>query len=452
MLPALSVATLALAGLMGLFILRLSWTRRESTAHYTVFPILFGVWIVSVVVWNTYFFAYKPPGFFDISVERCVFVLLAVCAAYQIFVKRVRLEGNHTIELLMLAFLAVCVLSMTINGFAAKYPRAPKPWYVFFTGYLAPFMAFCYARYFLEDLRSVRVLMTVLFALGVYLCVVAILERYQLRSLVFPSYITNEAIPLHLDRSRGPLLNAAFNGLAMTVCFVAGLFLLAIVGPAGRFLVLSLMPLFFVGVFFTATRSAYLVFLLAVGSAFFCRTRAPKWKLLPLILAVCLLGIVASSERLLSTSRQSGGIAQMAEVEIRFQLIAKSLRLFQENPLLGVGLAHFAVSDSPETFQDNQHNHLIGMAVELGVIGVAAYLGILVLIFRALYGLARDPRVERNGWANAVILITLGLTAPLVNNVFVEASLCPFINVATFTFAGLACRLSEHPETLDGLS
>jgi len=447
----LSLAVLAMAGVAGLFILRLSWSRRKSSAHYTFFPILFSLWIVSVVVWNTYFASYKIFGLFDLSVERFLFILLGVSAAYQLVTKRVRLAGDHALELVMLIFLVICVISMSLNGFAAMYAYAPKPWYVFFSGYLVPFMAFFFVKYFFEDIRSLKMLLAVLFALGVYLCLISILERYDLNSLVHPAYITDERFPLHLDRSRGPLLNAAFNGLAMTICFTAGMMLLPLVGPGGRFLILGLLPLFFPGVFFTATRSAYLVFLLALGTVlFFLRTRWPTWKLAPLVLAVCLFGIAASSERLFSTSRESGGIAQVEEVEIRFQLIAKSLRLIREHPVFGVGLAHFSVSDSPETFQDNQHNHLIGMAVELGLVGMSVYLALLVLVFCRLYALTKDPRVDRNAWANMVILLTLGITAALVNNVFVEASLCPFINVATFTFAGLACRLLEHPDILDG--
>ena len=451
MLEALGIAALALAGLTGLLILRRFQGVSAVGPGGTLFPILFSLWIVSVVMWNTYFWSYKIPGLFDVSVERILFVLLGLLAIMTILFRKVRIYGDRHIEFTMAVFLAICIVSMSINGFTALYAYAPKPWYVFFTGYFSPFLAFFYVKYFFQDGRSVRILLTTLFALGIFLCIIAILERYGLTAWIHPAYITDKTILLHLDRSRGPLLNAAFNGLAMTICFVAGLLLWPMVRPGRRFLILVLLPLFPVGVFFTSTRSAYLVFLLALGTVlFFLRTRWPKWKLAPLILTLCLIAVVANTERLFSPSRASGGIAQMEEVNIRFQLIAKSLRLIREHPVFGVGLAHFSVSDSPEAFQDNQHNHLIGMAVELGIVGVSAYLCLLVLIFRRLYALAQDPRADRDAWANTAILLTLGITAALVNNVFVEASLCPFINVATFTFAGLASRLVEHPGALDG--
>ncbi|MHC1789503.1 O-antigen ligase family protein [Solidesulfovibrio sp.] len=311
-------------------------------------------------------------------------------------------------------------------------------------------MAFFFIRNFFTNAQSVKCLLSTLFALGVYLCLTAIMERYDVSALIFPAYITDKTILLHLDRSRGPLLNAAFNGLAITVCFVAGLFLLPLVSPVRRLLLLILLPLFGVGVFFTATRSAYLVFLLALSTlVFFYRSKTPIWKLTPLLLTLCLIGVLANSERLFSDKREAGGIAQLAEVNIRFQLIAKSLRLIQENPILGVGLAHFSVADAPGVFQDNQHNHLIGMAAELGIIGLAVYLGLLATIFRRLYALADNPRVSSNAWANAVILLTLGVTVCLVNNIFVEASLCPFINISTFSFAGLAALFTDRPDILD---
>ena len=40
-------------------------------------------------------------------------------------------------------------------------------------------------------------------------------------------------------------------------------------------------------------------------------------------------------------------------------------------------------------------------------------------------------------------------TVTLVNNIFVEASLCPFTNTATYSFAGLAALLRDRPNLLD---
>lgn len=444
------LAALALAAISGIFILRLHWNRERPETRSHFFPVLFSFWIVAVVVWNTYFFSFKIPGLFDISIERVAFSLLCLAAAYQILFQKVRLPEGRQIELQMIIFLALCIASMALNGFGSKYPHTPKPWFIFFTGYFEPFMAFFFIRNFFTNAQDVKFLLSTLFMLGVYLCFTAIMERYDINALIFPAYITDKTILLHLDRSRGPFLNAAFNGLAMTVSFVAGVFLLPLLNPVRRLLVLVLLPLFGVGVFFTFTRSAYLVFLLTLATlVFFYRSKTPTWKLTPLLLTLCLIGVLVNSDRLFSDKRSAGGIVQMAEVNIRFQLIAKSLRLIQENPVFGVGLAHFSVVDASAIFQDNQHNHLIGMAAELGIIGLAAYLSLLATVFRKLYALADNPRISRNAWANAVILLTLGITVCLVNNIFVEASLCPFINTATFTFAGLAALLTDRPDILD---
>ena len=450
MLLACLLAALALLGYWGLLVLNLAGNGGRSAARFAFVPALFSFWIVSVVVWNTYFFSYKFLGLFDISIERVAFLLMLLYTAGLTIFKRVAFPRGRQVELLMLLFLMLCMLSMSMNGFTSLYPHTPKPWFIFLTGYFEPFMAFIFIRYFFSNLQDIKCLLVTLFVLGVYLAITAILERYGLEAFVFPAYITDKTILLHLDRSRGPLLNAAFNGLAMTICFVAGLLLLPFVHPLRRVLIIALLPLFGVGIFFTSTRSAYLVFLLALATlVFYYRTKTPVWKLTPLILTLCLLGVLANADRLFSEKRTAGGIAQFEEVNIRFQLIAKSLRLIQDNPVFGVGLAHFSVSDPPGLFQDNQHNHLIGMAAELGLIGLSAYLGLLVLVFRRLYALADNPRVWHNTWANTVILLTLGITVTLVNNIFVEASLCPFINVSTFSFAGLACLLRDHPDILD---
>jgi len=137
--------------------------------------------------------------------------------------------------------------------------------------------------------------------------------------------------------------------------------------------------------------------------------------------------------------------------EIRFQLISRSLNLFQSHPFFGVGLAHFSVAESsPDVFQVPQHNHLIGMAVELGALGLASYLAILVLIFRRLYALTRDPGNDTAERANQIILLSTAVTVNLLTNIFVEPAYCSFINVNTFVFAGLIDRLVNQRNIMKG--
>jgi len=315
-----------------------------------------------------------------------------------------------------------------------------------------PFIGFLYTKYFLRDDRAIRFVMTTFFVLGVYLSLTAFFERAKINFLVFPAYILDPHVLMHLDRARGPFLNAAFNGLGMTIGFVAGVYLLPRFRGGKRLLMLLLLGLFFPAIFITYTRSTYLGFLLVLGALLFVyRTHVSKWKLTPIIISLAVVLTVANSGKLFSSNRSSGGIAEMREVEIRFQLIDRSYKLFESHPFFGVGLAHFSVAESsPDALQDAQHNHLIGMAVELGVVGASCYLVILILIFRRLYALAKDPRNDTVERANQIIMLCTVFTVNLLTNIFVEPAYCEFINVNTFVFAGIIDRFYSQPDILDG--
>ncbi|MBF0481116.1 MAG: O-antigen ligase family protein [Desulfovibrionaceae bacterium] len=450
---SLGLALLGLVGLTGLLIARFCWTRsRGRTQDFP--PFFFGLWLVSTVVWNTYFASFHIPGLFDVSIERILFFGMICSCFMRRDRNRIELRTGHSIEIWILIFLLICILSMSLNGFDAINPVYPKPWFLFFASYVVPFVAFLYAKYYLHDERSIRFVMKTFFALGVYLCLTAFFERARLNFLVFPAYILNPNIPLHLDRARGPFLNAAFNGLGMTIGFAAGIYLLSRSRGGSRLFMLLLLGLFFPGIFLTYTRSSYLGFLLVLAMLLFAyRTRVSKWKLTPIILSLAAIFMVANSGKLFSSERSAGGIGQLKEVEIRFQLINRSIHLFETHPFLGVGLAHFSVAESsPDVSQDPQHNHLIGLGVELGILGLSCYLVILILIFKRLYALAEDPRNDTVERANQIILLCTAFSINLLTNVFIEPSYCMFINVNTFVFAGIIDRFYSQPDLLDGPS
>ena len=210
--------------------------------------------------------------------------------------------------------------------------------------------------------------------------------------------------------------------------------------------------LFFPAVFFTLTRSVYLGLLITLFIFLgWYKTSFSKWKLVALPLAVILIVGIANSPRLLSTDRREGGVAQVEEVSIRMALLKQSYFLFSEHPLAGVGLAQFIpatsssqrykgpvpfiIEESSGTFQ---HNHLLGIATELGIPGLLAYLTLIFLTLRRLLQLAGklpDTGIMGN---NLRITIFAIWCVYLINNLFVEPSNNIFVNAVPFLFAGLA--------------
>ncbi|MCG6536846.1 MAG: O-antigen ligase family protein, partial [Syntrophales bacterium LBB04] len=286
---------------------------------------------------------------------------------------------------------------------------------------------------------------------GVYLSITAFFEYTNLRQFVFPKYINSPVISqLHLDRARGPFLNAAFNGVGILIGFISGMHLLQKKTGFVRSFYLAALTIFFPAVFWTLTRSSYLgMFITLIIFLRWYKTSFSKWKLLTLPLAIVLIFGIIQSPRLLSTERRAGGVYQTAEVDIRLALLKKSFFIFTEHPFWGAGMAQFipastrlykgrTPSNVEEVGGTFQHNHLLGIATELGAPGLLAYLTFIILILRRLAQLAGklpETGVMGNNLRIAIIAVWC---VYLNNNLFVEPSNNIFINAAPFLFAGLA--------------
>lgn len=413
--------------------------------------VLLACWMVASAVFGPNFFILRFAGVFDITIERLLFILILAYVAAGLFTGKVNLLSNNSIEIAMMAFAMICVIAMMRKGFlSVDSARFPSPWFVFITGYLFPFIVYVYAKSFIQTEEQIQILLTALFFFGIYLCLIAPLEYFQLRQYVFPRYINDPLIStLHLDRARGPFLNAAFNGVAMVIGFISGLHLLPQKTGFSLTFYRAALLLFPPAVFFTLTRSVYLGFLISLFIfLIWYKTPFSKWKLVSVPVAVAIAAIFINAHRLASSDRREGGVYQVEEVQIRVALLEMSYFLFTQHPLLGIGLAQFipvanlsytgkvpyVVEISTPQFQ---HNHLMGIATELGLVGLCTYLTMIILILRRITQTFK--RLSPSGFMgkNLCVVIIAVWCVYLNNNLFVEPSNALFINSVPFMFAGL---------------
>lgn len=405
---------------------------------------LFCLWLLSLPVLHGYFFTVKLPGLFDLTVERTLFMLVAAATVVRIHRQGFPHRPTTVAEIASAVFLGLALFSMTQTGFFALEAEGVKPLYLFLFGYVIPFFVYEYARRFLVPGRDFLWVFTALHILGMYLCGTAFLEHFGFKALIFPRFITDESILLHLDRARGPTLNAAFNGTIMVVCLLAGVYLLGKIRGGARALHACSLALYPPAVFFTNTRSAYLALVFALAALYvFYPFKRLRLRLAPLILTGLIVLAAFIGDRLLSADRDRGGVLQVEEVEIRFELIAKSLALIAENPFLGAGLGRFITIGGEGAVNDQQHNHIIGLAAELGLPGVLVYLVFLGAVFRSLLALAARsaPRSEA---AKLGLLLGIMVTVNLINNTFVEPTYTAFMNVSVFLAAGMIENLLDR--------
>lgn len=416
----------------------------------SLLAILLAIWIIAGAVFGPNFFVLRVAGIFDVTIERLLFAIIVSFLAAGLFTGKVSFQTNITIEITMGIFAFVCILSMMRVGFVPVSPEFVSPWFVFITGYLFPFIVFIFAKNYIVREKDVMVILQALFYFGIYLSITAFFEYADLRQFVFPRYISDpEVSTLHLDRARGPFLNAAFNGVGILIGLISGLHLLQKKTDFAKVFYQAALLLFFPAVFFTLTRSVYLGLLITLFIFLgWYKTSFSKWKLISLPLALVLIIGIANTPRLLSTERREGGVAQVQEVDIRLALMKQSYFMFSERPLTGIGLGQFIpassrsykgpvpwiVEESGTTFQ---HNHLLGIATELGTPGLLAYLILIFLVLRRLMQLAgKLPETGIMG-NNLRIAIFAVWGVYLNNNLFVEPSNNIFINAVPFLFAGL---------------
>lgn len=412
---------------------------------------LLAAWLVASAVFGPHFFTLRFAGIFDITIERMLFVLILAALGAGLFTGKVNLRSDNVIEMTMLVFVLICIVSMIRTGFLPTSPFFPSPWFIFITGYLFPFIVFIFTKSFVRSENQVSLILHTLFFFGIYLCLIAPFEYFDLRQFVFPRFINdNEISPLHLERARGPLLNAAFNGVGILVGFISGLHLLEKKTGFSRVFYQASLLLFFPAVFFTQTRSVYLGLLITLLIFLgWYKTSFSKWKLISLPLSLVVIVGIVNSPRLLSTERREGGVYQVQEIDIRLALLEKSYFLFTEKPLMGIGLAQFIpastrsykgrtafVAEEAET--QFQHNHLLGIMTELGLEGLLVYLAITILILRRMAQLTGKLPGSGIMGRNLGIVIFAIWCVYLNNNLFVEPSNSLFINAVPFVFAGLA--------------
>ncbi len=437
---------LALLGALFLLWLQTRPQRRQSDFPVRPLTLCFTLWVCATVLWGSYFWSLPLAGAFDLTVDRALFLLVLAGAVFRILRERQRPRHDFSQELLLFVVLVLGFISMSLHGFTATHFSQAKPWFIYLSGYLLPVAGFTITHLFLDPERDYPLLLGGLFLLGLYVALLAFLENYGLGRFVYPRYIDDRSILLHLDRSRGPFLNAAFNGQLLCICLLAGVAVLPLLRFPGILLHCVLLAVYVPAIWFTRTRSVYLQFAMLLLGLLLCyRSTWPKLKVLAIPMVAVLFLLLVNMERLASEDRSAGGLYQVKEIDIRFELMSKSRELIARAPFFGVGLAQFrSASQFTASEAEYQHNHLLGLASELGLVGLGVYLLFLGLLFRRYLRVVAAVPQERFINPNLVLLLGLGLLCSLISNTFVEPSLHIFANLNFFILAGMVQRLHER--------
>ncbi|MBV9813764.1 MAG: O-antigen ligase family protein, partial [Acetobacteraceae bacterium] len=252
---------------------------------------------------------------------------------------------------------------------------------------VVPFLLYLIAPAAFSTERDRRILIVGLTLLGAYLGLITLFEAAGAKSLVVPHYIENPDLGIHAERARGPFLEAGANGLAMFECMVA-----AAIGltwwrdrrvRAGAFAVIILCA---AGMLYTVTRQVWLGAAAGIVVAMLADRRLRPWLPAVTVSVAIIVGLSLAFVPGLSSSVSYRAGAQ-GPVWDRLNSDAAALRMVAARPALGFGWGTFSQASTPYyrlakayplTAVSNAHNVPLSIAAELGLVGLALWLAVLI--------------------------------------------------------------------------
>jgi hypothetical protein len=295
--------------------------------------------------------------------------------------------------------------------------------------------------------------LAILSALGVYLAITALAEIAGKWSLVFPRYISDPSLGIHFGRARGPELNSASLGVYLTVCLWCTWLLCREVRRGWQLVLLTTLPLMAIGVFATYTRSTWIGLVLSTTVVGYLQL--PRTWRLPLFTLAGLVGILVAAvawNDVVGLQREGTASESHHSVNQRKSFAYVSYQMFKEHPIFGVGFGRFYdrklpyLSDRSQDFELeslrslHHHNTLLSLLTETGMVGLAAFVAVLVAWGRSAWLLVSDTQLPAWMRDQGVLMLAV-LVTYLSSAVFHDLTLLPSQQWLLFVAAGWTINL-----------
>jgi O-antigen ligase len=122
------------------------------------------------------------------------------------------------------------------------------------------------------------------------------------------------------------------------------------------------------------------------------------------------MNIVFSKTNLMSESAQERFVGAGLEESGRMAMWAEGLSLIAKRPLQGYGLCNSPYARKGKGKQYALHNNFIAVGADLGLVGLALFIAILLVLFAQLRRIS-DPQLKWLGMAMFFAAVVTGVTA-----------------------------------------
>jgi putative inorganic carbon (HCO3(-)) transporter len=376
----------------------------------------------------------RPPDVPFYEIDRVAFGLLVVGVIVRGVVKRRRLLVVERATWPMIGLTVLAIASVI------GQPFDNRTWCLLAAKFIVPFALFHLAGLVFQEERRRRQFESFSLVVLAYLCFTSIAFLVGAKSWIFPRFILDESLGYHVDRARGPLLQAVANGVSLNLLGVLALHALLrgrIQGVKAALLLASL-P---VAILATMTRAVWLSFAVSVVVLII---RSHNRRLRRICVAVTMVGTVGLLITL-SFDDQRRALAdrlhESGPLDFREAVYTGGWQMFLEKPFTGWGVnqmpaelaRHVSGYKEKELYP---HNTYLELLVEHGIFGLALYVWLMWEIWRL--GRGRVPRAERDGLLN----VQFHAMWPVLLGIYwVNAGLVvmnyQFVNGLLFTMAGM---------------
>ncbi|MFO0788362.1 MAG: O-antigen ligase family protein [Pirellulales bacterium] len=395
-------------------------------------------------------------GPLPITLDRLLLAAIVVLFVVEWRLGKISLRQLTGADCVLIVLLGIVTLSALLSGQPDIADGVTSKWGRLLASFLLPTVLYIIVRQLAITERDWSRVLVALVCLGVYLAVTGVCEVAGVWSLVFPRYIADPELGIHFGRARGPELNSVSLGLYITACCVCAAALYPQAKQRWQQLALiCALPVMTFGLLLTYTRSTWIGFAVSglIVAAFYIppRLRVPA--------VVCgalggLLLVAVSWSHLIGLEREGTAEEAHHSVDQRASFAYVSWQMFRDHPIFGVGFGRFYDEKLPYLSDRRQkveldsirslhhHNTLLSFLTETGMIGLAAFVALLVAWGRTAWQLATSAAAPPWVRMHGVVLLAL-LVNYLSSAVFHDLTLLPSQELLLFLFAGVAVNVRQ---------
>lgn len=374
----------------------------------------------------------RPPDLKAFPVDRIALGLLIGCVALRVCARAEEIR-THPITWPLLALTLLAVAGLWSSPFQAQ------SWSLLAAKWIVPLVLFHLAGAAFTTSHQLRYLEVFCIVVLVYLSVVSIFFLFDIRSLIFPRFILDPSIGIHVDRARGPFLQAVANGVSLNILGLVALNSYrrgSLRGPVAM-LLFAAVP---VALLATKTRAVWAsaaFFIVAIWV--FCRDRKVR-RVAAMMCVLACYGSVAFWLRNVNSSEFAERLRDQSPVDFRSEIYAAGWRMFLERPILGwqhEATVQAEVARRVSDFRPDYyvfHNTFLELAVHRGIVGLGFYAWLVVCLFRLSRGSGGSSQTFadaefRRLWVIILAVYLINASAVVMNY--------QFVNGLVFTFAGI---------------